>query len=269
MARPRTAHVRTKNETGKGNTRSKARIVDQIWKPMSVHRNSEAAATTRTSRSEPSEPRPSRNDRRIDSSFAPIFGGSGLRNGFTRRSVRSGFAARKPRNARPRSVTRPNSKAERRSSAKRPASSPFIADGAHPTAYTTKRTMTVTRSMRRSSAMEARHGATGSPEFFARATGRTISPARAGSSVEAAKPMAVAELRARADGCPAFFRSRAQRHERKSGVPRRPAVVAQCRDGHDGRKAAAVLADVGQFIDVLDPARGLEDQGLEAWRNGG
>ena len=46
-------------------------------------------------------------------------------------------------------------------------------------------------------------------------------------------------------------------------------IVAQRGDRHDGRKAAAVLADVGQLVDVLDPARGLEDQGLEARRDGG
>jgi hypothetical protein len=44
-------------------------------------------------------------------------------------------------------------------------------------------------------------------------------------------------------------------------------VVAQRRDRHDRREAAAVLADVGQFVDVLDAARGLEDQCLEARRN--
>ena len=41
-------------------------------------------------------------------------------------------------------------------------------------------------------------------------------------------------------------------------------IVAQRRDRHDGRKAAAILADVGQFVDVLDAARRLEGQGLEA-----
>ena len=41
-------------------------------------------------------------------------------------------------------------------------------------------------------------------------------------------------------------------------------VVAQRRDRHDGRKAAAILADVGEFVDVLDPARRLEGQRLEA-----
>src|SRR5947207_5857139 len=34
-----------------------------------------------------------------------------------------------------------------------------------------------------------------------------------------------------------------------------------------GRKATAVLSDVGELVDVLDPARGLEDQRLEARRN--
>src|ERR1019366_6896635 len=81
--------------------------------------------------------------------------------------------------------------------------------------------MTVTRSMRRSSAMEARHGATGSPAVFARATGRTISPARAGSSVEAAKPMAVAELSCRAEGRPARWRRRASRRARQRWRGRR------------------------------------------------
>ena len=46
-------------------------------------------------------------------------------------------------------------------------------------------------------------------------------------------------------------------------------IVAQRRDRHDCRKAAAVLADVGQLVDVLDPARGLEHQRLEARRNRG
>src|SRR6185295_964554 len=45
--------------------------------------------------------------------------------------------------------------------------------------------------------------------------------------------------------------------------------IAQRRDRDDGGEAAAVLADVGQFIDVLDPARGLEHQRLEAGRDGG
>ena len=43
--------------------------------------------------------------------------------------------------------------------------------------------------------------------------------------------------------------------------------VAQRRDRHDRGKAAAVLADVGQFVNVLDAARGLEHQRLEARRN--
>ena len=45
--------------------------------------------------------------------------------------------------------------------------------------------------------------------------------------------------------------------------------VAQRRDGHHRRKAAAILADVGQLVDILDPARGLEHQGLEARRDRG
>ncbi len=43
--------------------------------------------------------------------------------------------------------------------------------------------------------------------------------------------------------------------------------VAQRRDRHDRREAAAVLADVGQLVDVLDAARGLEHQRLEARRD--
>ena len=49
----------------------------------------------------------------------------------------------------------------------------------------------------------------------------------------------------------------------------RARVVAQRRDRHDRRKAAAVLADIGQLIDVFDAARGLEDQRLEPRRDGG
>ncbi len=45
-------------------------------------------------------------------------------------------------------------------------------------------------------------------------------------------------------------------------------IVAQRGDRHDGRKAAAILADVGQFIAVLDPARRLESQRLEAGLDG-
>ena len=45
--------------------------------------------------------------------------------------------------------------------------------------------------------------------------------------------------------------------------------VAQRRDGHHRREPAPVLADVGQLVDVLDPARGLEDQRLEARRDRG
>jgi len=35
--------------------------------------------------------------------------------------------------------------------------------------------------------------------------------------------------------------------------------VAQRRDGHHRRETAPVLADVGQLVDIFDPARGLED----------
>ena len=40
--------------------------------------------------------------------------------------------------------------------------------------------------------------------------------------------------------------------------------VAQRGNGHDRREAAAVLADVGQFVDVFNAARGLEGQRLKA-----
>ena len=45
--------------------------------------------------------------------------------------------------------------------------------------------------------------------------------------------------------------------------------VAQRRDRHHRREAAAVLAEVSQLVDVFDAARGLEHQGLEAGRNRG
>ncbi len=45
--------------------------------------------------------------------------------------------------------------------------------------------------------------------------------------------------------------------------------VAQRRDGHHRREPGPILADVGQLVDVLDPTRGLEDQGLEARRDRG
>jgi hypothetical protein len=37
--------------------------------------------------------------------------------------------------------------------------------------------------------------------------------------------------------------------------------VAQRRDGHHRPEPAPILADIGQLVDVLDPTRGLEDQG--------
>ena len=46
-------------------------------------------------------------------------------------------------------------------------------------------------------------------------------------------------------------------------------IIAQRRDRHDSRKAGAVLANIGQFIGIFDPARRLERQRLEAWGNGG
>ena len=44
--------------------------------------------------------------------------------------------------------------------------------------------------------------------------------------------------------------------------------IAQRGDRHDRREAAAILADVGQFVDILNTARSLEDQGFETGRNG-
>ena len=43
--------------------------------------------------------------------------------------------------------------------------------------------------------------------------------------------------------------------------------LPQCRYGHQCRKAAAVLADVSQFVDVLNAPRRLEDHRLEAGRD--
>ena len=43
--------------------------------------------------------------------------------------------------------------------------------------------------------------------------------------------------------------------------------VTQRGDGHHRRQPRAILAHIGQFIDVLDPARGLEHQRLEARRD--
>ncbi len=42
--------------------------------------------------------------------------------------------------------------------------------------------------------------------------------------------------------------------------------VAQCGDRDHGREPAAVLPEVGQLVDILDPARRLEDQSFEARR---
>ena len=46
-------------------------------------------------------------------------------------------------------------------------------------------------------------------------------------------------------------------------------LIAQGCNRHNCREAAPILADIGQFVDVLDTARGLENQGLEARRNRG
>ena len=216
-----------KNATGYGRTRSKARRVIQTCAAMSIQSTTDEAATSATSRAVPRAPRPSRKDSRIASIRAPIFSGSGRRSGFTKRSVRSGFAARNPRIRRPTSVPAPKRSAKWRRRSKRPAASPPMLSGAHPTAYTTKRNTHVTRSSSRSRAIDARQGATGNPARRARATGRTISPARAGRSVEAAKPIEVAELRSYADGRPALRRRRPQRQERNGGVWRRPQAVAR------------------------------------------
>jgi hypothetical protein len=45
--------------------------------------------------------------------------------------------------------------------------------------------------------------------------------------------------------------------------------VAQRRHRHHRPEPGPILADVGQLVDVLDPARGLEHQGLEARRDRG
>lgn len=36
-------------------------------------------------------------------------------------------------------------------------------------------------------------------------------------------------------------------------------IVTQRRDRHDGRKAAAILTDIGQFVNVFDAERSLEN----------
>jgi hypothetical protein len=46
-------------------------------------------------------------------------------------------------------------------------------------------------------------------------------------------------------------------------------IVPQRRHRHDRRKPAAVLANVGQLVDILDATRGLEHQCLEARRDWG
>ena len=45
--------------------------------------------------------------------------------------------------------------------------------------------------------------------------------------------------------------------------------IAQCSHRDDRRKAAAVLADIGQFVDILDAPGGLEHQRLEPGGNPG
>ena len=46
-------------------------------------------------------------------------------------------------------------------------------------------------------------------------------------------------------------------------------IVAQGRDRHDRWQTAAVLANIGQFVDIFDLVRGLEHQRLEARSNRG
>ncbi len=43
--------------------------------------------------------------------------------------------------------------------------------------------------------------------------------------------------------------------------------IAQGGNRYDGRKAAPILADVGEFVDVFDAARGFEDECLETRLN--
>ena len=44
-------------------------------------------------------------------------------------------------------------------------------------------------------------------------------------------------------------------------------IVAQRRDRYNRREAAAVLANVGELVDIFDSARGLENQRIETGRN--
>ena len=49
----------------------------------------------------------------------------------------------------------------------------------------------------------------------------------------------------------------------------RAARVSQCRDRDHRWQTRAVLADIGQLVNVLDPARGFEHQGFKAWLDRG
>ena len=193
---------------------------------------------------------------------APIFSGSGRSSGLTKRSVRSGFAARNARKARPTSVPAPTTMRElpeehepARRFARHVRGRP--ADGVDDEEEDARHE--VDEALERDR-REARRD--GKARARARATGRTISPARAGRSVEAAKPMEVAELRSYADGLPAFFRRRAQRHERKRGVCKEAA-----RGGEDEPadvRAADRLAHGGE---VERPEKEHEEDGREAERH--
>ena len=74
--------------------------------------------------------------------------------------------------------------------------------------------------------------------------------------------MAVAELSARKDGCPAFFRRRAQRHERKSGVPSRPAAVATA-----SQPTCAEAMAPAHGREIQRPQEQDEEDGREAERD--
>jgi hypothetical protein len=45
--------------------------------------------------------------------------------------------------------------------------------------------------------------------------------------------------------------------------------IAQGRDRDDGGEATAILAAVGELVDVLDAAGGFEDEGFESGSDGG
>ena len=158
------AHVRTKNATGNGKTRSKARSVAWIWTEMSEPENERRrrddgdVAHAAERREAVEEREQDRLEARADRAAA-----GGRRSGLTKRSVRSGFAAR---NARKREADqRAGADDDRRAAEQQEPAGRVARHLAAPSRARRRRRATthVTRSMRRSRAIEAMHGATGRP----------------------------------------------------------------------------------------------------------